>query len=159
MKGSGRSKCDSKVDSQHHGRMSAEHLNKPSGTETCNSSCGKDSQKMENCGLASHAVPRRNAQPDGRMELSILLHSTVPTVSYVTLCWYQREHDQVRHHSCPVCISPLLVLCVLFGPRNSDLGKGRKLEPHLHQRAVLFDKTRPRSRVWFECMDLFVTKP
>ena len=130
MNGSGRSRCDSKVESQHHGQMSVEHLNnKPSGIENLQFKLRE--REPENGKLWTRESCSSETERSARWAYGTLhfaaLHRT--TVSYVTLCWYQREHDHVRHHSCPVCISPILVLCVLFGPRNSNLGKGRKLEP------------------------------
>ena len=62
------------------------------------------------------------------------IHCTPPYplyVSCITLCWCQRDHDQVRHHSSlcgRVCLSLFLVfVCRFLVRRNSTLVKGREV--------------------------------
>ena len=53
------------------------------------------------------------------------LHSTVTTVSRVTLCWYQREQDQVRHLI--PSVSPFLVLCAALVGGTLQPGEGSEV--------------------------------
>ena len=98
----------------------------------------KKNEKMKNCTARDTPSSSAAALRDG-VNPSLLSAIVGVTVSCVTLCWYQREHDQVQHHSFPVFLSSFLVLCVVWS-ELLHIVEGLGSQPHLSrsQGAVMF---------------------